>query len=163
MRIGILSDTHGNLITATAGVRALEQAGVEFFIHCGDVGSTEVLDLLAGHQSAFVFGNCDWDRRELERYANDIGIQCLANVGELELSGKRIAVTHGDDGKIYRRILDEQTCDYLFYGHTHIKADRREGRIRIINPGALHRATVKTVAVVDVNRDELSILDVKTK
>src|SRR4051812_31845483 len=100
MRLGILSDTHGNLTTAAAGVRALEEAGAEFFIHCGDVGSTEILDLLAGHPSAFVFGNTDWDRRSLQRYADDIGIQCLENLGKLEFAGKQIAVTHGDEARI---------------------------------------------------------------
>src|SRR5205085_6025996 len=67
MRLGILSDTHGNLATSAAGVRALLDAGAEYLIHCGDVGSTEILELLAGHPAVFVFGNTDWDRHPLQR------------------------------------------------------------------------------------------------
>ena len=46
-------------------------------------------------------------------------------------------------------LLAEQRHDYLFQGHSHIREDRTVGRVRIVNPGALHRARPKTVALVD--------------
>ena len=39
--------------------------------------------------------------------------------------------------RLVRRVLDEQEHDYLLVGHTHVKEDRRVGRVRMINPGAL--------------------------
>jgi len=127
-------------------------------IHCGDVGSETILDHLAGTPAAFVWGNNDFDRRGLQQYAEELGIQCLGNVGELELAGKRIAVLHGDDERTKQRLLAEQRFDYLLQGHTHIPADTRVGKTRCINPGALHRAREKTVAILDTEKDVLSFL-----
>jgi uncharacterized protein len=155
MLLGILSDTHDRVDAMAEGVRLLKEAGAEFYIHCGDVGSERVLDHLAGLPSAFVFGNTDWDRAGLRRYAPTIGVRCLEAFDTVELDGKRIAVTHGDDGPLIRRLLADQDHDYLLVGHSHIAGDERIGRIHIINPGALHRARVKTVALLDLSKDEL--------
>jgi uncharacterized protein len=159
VKIGILSDTHDRFETAMAAVRLLQQAGATYLIHCGDVGGTHMLDPLAGTPAAFVFGNNDFERDELRNYASLLGIKCLGNFGVLELAGKQIAVTHGDDHRLLNRLVrPEQPLDYLLTGHTHLKHDRRVGKIRLINPGALHRAAVKTVATLDLELDELTFL-----
>jgi uncharacterized protein len=156
--VGILSDTHDRIESATIGMDLLRTAGAEFYLHCGDVGGEQILDLLAGIPSALVWGNNDWDRRGLTRYAEILGIQVFQSFGELELGDKRFAITHGDDGRLVRQVLDGQKHDYLLVGHSHAKADQRYGRIRLINPGALHRAAQKSVAVLDTASDELKFL-----
>jgi len=161
MLIGILSDTHDRTEPMAAAVQLLHSRGAEYFIHCGDVGSPAVLDFLAGHKACFVWGNCDWDRLGLERYAKSIEIDCFGAFGELELDGKKIALIHGDDPVLKRRLLSEQQHDYLFQGHTHVAQDLRVGRMRIINPGALHRANPKTVALLDTAADLLEFLPIK--
>src|SRR5262249_51902701 len=153
MLLGILSDTHDRANAMAAAIRVLTAAGAEFFIHCGDVGGQEVLEQFAGLKAAFVWGNNDFDRHILAAYAQTIGAQCLDSFGGLEIAGKSIAVTHGDDPRLIKRILSEQRDDYLLIGHTHVKSDRREGRVRVINPGALHRAMPRTVATLDTLAD----------
>jgi hypothetical protein len=153
--IGLLSDTHGRLATATAAVRILIANGAQHLLHAGDVGGEDIIQLLAGIPAAFVWGNNDFDRASEAAFATHLGVNCLDDFGEVELDGKKIALTHGDDNKLVRRILDEQKHDYLITGHTHIRHDRRVGRIRCINPGALHRAGVKTVALLDTSSDSL--------
>ncbi len=160
MLIGILSDTHDRVAAAAAGVAALRAAGAEYYLHCGDVGGETVLDQLAGLPAAFVWGNTDWDRAVLQRYATDLGMQCFGVFGELELGGKQIAITHGDDTGAVRRVLDGQKHDYLLVGHSHVKADQRVGRVRVINPGALHRAKEKTVATLDTATDLLRFITI---
>jgi len=161
MIVGILSDTHGRADATAAAVNLLRERQAEFFIHCGDVGSEGVLDQLAGLPAAFVWGNTDWDRNGLQRYAQDLGITCLGSFGELALGGKRFAILHGDDEKTKMRVLAGQQHDYLLQGHTHVRQDRHVGTIRCINPGALHRAREKTVAVLDTAVDELSFVRVE--
>ena len=156
MIVGILGDTHGRVEAAEAAVAMLRKRSAEFLIHCGDVGSPLVFDQMAGIPGAFVFGNNDWNQRAMEQYASDLGIQCLGFTGELELDGKRFVVLHGDDTRLMRRLIEQQEHDYLLFGHTHVKAERREGRVRLINPGALHRAAVKTVATLDTRSDALT-------
>lgn len=160
--IGILSDTHGAGAAASAAVSLLRKHGAQLLIHCGDVGSESVLDALVFEgPSAFVWGNTDHDRAALRRYATSLKIQCFETFGELNCEGKTLAVTHGDDGRLVRRILAEQRHDYLLLGHTHVREDRRDGRVRVINPGALYRAAQKTVALLDVVSDELQFLTVR--
>jgi putative phosphoesterase len=158
MILGILSDTHDRHAAMTAGIKALKDAGAEFFIHCGDVGGELVLDQLAGLRAAFVWGNNDYERRTLAKYAQALGIQCLDVFGRLDLDGKSLAVTHGDDSRLLKRIFAEQRDDYLLLGHSHVKSDYRQGRIRVINPGALHRASPKTVATLDTSSDVLKFI-----
>jgi uncharacterized protein len=161
MIIGILSDTHDRAAAMTAGIETLKQAGATYFIHCGDIGQQRCIDLLAGLPSAFVFGNTDFDRASLSRYAASIDVPCYGNLASLELDGKKIAVIHGDDFRLKQKLIDEQQHDYLFQGHTHIKDDRRVGRMRLINPGALHRASEKTVATLDLAKSLLRFHVVK--
>jgi putative phosphoesterase len=156
--VGILSDTHDRVDGARAGIKLLREHGAEYFIHCGDVGSEQILDLLAGLPAAFVFGNTDWDQRGLQRYAHDRNITCLGRGGNLELGSKLFHIEHGDDPRTMRRALDGQTFDYLLQGHTHVQRDERVGKTRVINPGALHRAREKTVAVLDTEKDGLKFL-----
>ncbi len=159
MLIGILSDTHGRAQMTAAAVALLRERGAEFFVHCGDIGGEEVLDQLAGLPSVVVFGNTDWDRDDLARYAGTLGIGIGDPYAELELAGRRIAVLHGDDHALLQSLLTAQQHDYLFHGHTHVRNDQRVGRTRVINPGALHRARRKSVATLDLATDALTFLD----
>ena len=156
--VGILSDTHDRVDAARAAVKLLQEHGAEYFIHCGDVGSERILELLAGLPAAFVFGNCDWDQPGLQRSARGLNLTCLAAGGNLELAGKLFRVEHGDCPGTMRHALDAQTFDYLLHGHTHVQRDERLGKTRIINPGALHRARQKTVAVLDTETEALKFL-----
>jgi hypothetical protein len=158
--LGVLSDSHDRVATMAAALMLLKEAGAEFFIHCGDIGNQQCIDLLAGLPCAFVFGNTDVDRVRLARYAQSVDVPCYGNYADLTLDGKRIAVIHGDDPKLKQTILAAQEHDYLFQGHTHIRADEKIGRTRLINPGALQRATTKTVATLDLATDTLNYLTV---
>ena len=161
MLVGLLSDTHDRLDAMIAAMRVLRGAGAEYFLHAGDVGGEQILDVLGGDQAAFVWGNNDWDRSELARYAKSIGVHCLNDFGEIAIDGKLFAMTHGDDQARLKRIQKDQRHDYLITGHTHVRRDERVGRIRWINPGALYRAREKTVAVLDVGSDSLKFLTIE--
>ena len=160
MLIGILSDTHDKIGIARAAIKMLQSRGAEYFIHCGDVGGEAVLDQLAGLAAAFVWGNNDWDRDTLGRSAVRLGLRCCDTFGDLELGGKKFAVIHGDDTRLKRRLLEEQRHDYLLQGHTHVPRDERIGKVRVINPGALHRATPKTVAILDTESQALEFIEI---
>jgi putative phosphoesterase len=155
MLIGILSDTHDRVAPLIAALDLLRGREVEHYVHCGDVGGEAILDRLAGLPVTFIWGNNDWDVRSLEDYAAHLKIACAGRFADLTLGGKRFAVTHGDDGATKRKILDAQEFDYLLQGHTHVFTDQRIGRTRLINPGALHRANPRSVAVLDTDSDLL--------
>ncbi len=159
--IGILSDSHGHADAMAAAVRALQEAGAEYLIHCGDVGPAAMLDSLAGLPAAFVWGNTDWERDELLRYGEHLGLTSAGAMADLTLDGKRIAVIHGHDAALKRTLLEGQEYDYLFQGHTHVARAEVFGRTRIINPGALYRTPARSVATVELSTGRLRFLPVK--
>lgn len=165
MLLGLLSDSHDNLPTLRAGIALLRARGARVLLHLGDICDPNVLDEFAGLPEDgiavhFVFGNNDYDHAALRARAAHHGLTCHQHAGELLLADRRLALTHGDDHALMRQWLETQRLDYLFHGHTHRVADRREGKTRIINPGALHRATPKTVALLDLATDTLDLLSV---
>lgn len=156
MKLGLLSDTHGRYAIAERAARTLLLAGAQHLVHSGDVGDG-VLDALSLVKLpvAFVFGNTDYDRAVLRKHAELLGFTCLGESGTIDVGGKRIAVTHGDIARHVDDVIDAQSADVLVTGHTHVKHDLRAGKVRRINPGALHRAPIKTVALLDLDANVL--------
>jgi putative phosphoesterase len=157
MRIGILSDSHDQLERTRRAVDLLLTEGAEVLIHCGDLTSPPIVELLARATSYFVFGNCDYTL-PLARAAHDLGVNCLEDGGEIQLAGKRLAVTHGHLEDEVGQLLAGRP-DYLFTGHSHLVNAWDEGGVRRINPGALHRARIYTVGLLDLDSGELRTLE----
>jgi putative phosphoesterase len=156
MKIGLMSDTHGDVERTIRAARLLRVHHVGAVIHCGDIGSQRVLVELAGifeppHIPVYaVLGNMDHDE-----YIG-AGVELCDRLADLELGGKSIAVIHGDDYARLRQAIVGQQFDYIFTGHSHAREDHREGRTRIINPGAVTRASHPGVAVLDTSTDTLT-------
>lgn len=149
MLVGVMSDSHGDGEITAQAVALLKSRGCEALFHCGDVCSTSVLDALAGERAWFVWGNCDHAFMEWRPYVQSIGLAWPEAPVRVELAGRTILVAHG-----HERGFDEYSrrrgVDFLFFGHTHRYEQFRDGSVVCVNPGALHRARVKTVAVVNL-------------
>jgi putative phosphoesterase len=162
MKLGLLSDTHGHQSRTTAALRLLRDQGVNQLIHCGDIGSDLVLDLLLEQQETglpvtVVPGNVDeWDPGLL-RYGRSLGFD-LTLVARLHVASVSIAVHHGHHPDLMQSLTEENELDLLFTGHTHVARDETVGTVRVINPGAVYRAQVPSVAVL--NLDNTMQLDV---
>lgn len=159
MILGILSDSHGDAVRTERAFALLESHGARKFFHCGDICGEGVLDVMTGRDCTFVWGNCDRESALLTRYVKSIGLTPPKLPIRETHAGKTIAVYHGHERE-FDTFLNNPDCDYMFHGHTHRMDDRCVGRCRIINPGALYRAAVHTVALLDVVSDELRMLDV---
>lgn len=161
MRIGIISDTHDQSIRTGFAIQQLKSEGAEVLFHCGDLTEPDMVATCAVMPCYFVFGNNDLDAaREIQKAIDSIeDCVCLGWSGAVHLAGKRIAMAHGHLTADVRRMLDAQP-DYLFSGHSHIAADSQAGTTRRINPGALHRASKFSVALLDLATDVLKFLTV---
>ena len=161
MLIGILSDTHDQRSRTEAAVQILLAEGADVLFHCGDLIESTMVELIAVMPSYFVFGNNDiGDVDEIRSaIANASDAVCLEWGGEVQLAGKRIAMTHGHRGIEVQRLLANRP-DYFFSGHSHIAADSRKQTTRLINPGALHRAKRFSVALLDLEEDDLRFLEI---
>jgi putative phosphoesterase len=159
MLIGILSDTHDQVLRTRVAVAVLVARGAEALVHCGDLTGPDVVFECTGLPAYFVFGNCDYDRAGLSKAIEQIGATCLERGGLISLGGRRLGVTHGDSEQEIRRLALLEP-DYLFSGHTHQQSDIQRGPTRWINPGALHRAPSWTVVLLDLESNHALVLPI---
>ncbi|WP_372845826.1 metallophosphoesterase [Pontiella sp.] len=151
MKIGILSDTHGNLPATLGAVEAFRAAGVSAIFHCGDIGAFEVLEKLSVLRVPVhaVLGNVD-AYADAWRFAPDRqGINLHGTFGDIALAGYRIALLHGDDARRFDQAVASRDFDFVFSGHSHEFHDYAVGETRCINPGTAGRGTPCTCAVLD--------------
>jgi putative phosphoesterase len=149
MKIAIISDTHNQLARISKALELARARGAERILHCGDIDEAVAVHLFEGWRTDFVFGNCDWDGASLREAIAAVGATLHDRFGHVEIAGKNLAFTHGHEAGLLQDLVQSSTYDYLFHGHTHAARDDRVGPTRIINPGALHRAQVKTFVVLD--------------
>jgi putative phosphoesterase len=164
MKIGILSDTHGNLRATQRVARWMLEAGAEHLFHCGDIGGEEVLAELA-HLCApqnisvyAVLGNVDLPTSDWRFFPSHIGVEVVGRFGSKRLDGKQIAWLHGDDSQRLHRTLLSREYDFVFSGHSHLFHDRKEGKTRWINPGSAGRGNPNTALLLDLSTGELEKL-----
>ena len=160
MKVGVLSDSHDNEAAVVAAAGVFRARGIEALIHCGDVVSGSTLELLRGFRLWVCLGNND-SPRGLEAAVERIG-GAYAPVLDIEIGGKKFFVAHGDRPGALSAAFHAGAHDYVLYGHTHRRDDRREGRTRLVNPGALYRAAVYSVAVLDLETDGLEFVEITT-
>lgn len=150
MLLGIVSDTHGHIEHTQRAVRMLESLEVQQVLHCGDIGSTEIPPLFAAWPTHFVFGNVDYNEYDLRKAIQHAGLFCHERFGQLELAGRKVALLHSDDHKLFRKTIEHGKFDLVCYGHTHVARQESVGGTLVLNPGALYRAHRHTIATVDL-------------
>ena len=132
MKVGIMSDSHGNTMAIDA---ALRQAGrVDHWLHAGDcISDAEYLQLASDTAVTMVAGNCDWPGTSVPGEAL------------VELGGHRIFLTHGHTYGV-RYTTDmlaeaaaENGADIVVYGHTHVVDQTPGEAVFILNPGSVAR------------------------
>jgi uncharacterized protein len=166
MRIGILSDSHGRTILQATALDALVQRRIHALVHCGDLGSPDCLQQLSslGLPAYAVLGNVDHDAGDLTEIATGCGVLLGRKTIVIPLAaGRSAAATHGNDELLLRELIEGGRHAYVFHGHTHRVRDDHIGRVRVINPGALHNSRDPghpTVAVLDTLTDVLEVIDV---
>jgi putative phosphoesterase len=159
MLIAVISDTHDRASSVHIALEIMTQRGVELIVHCGDICAADTARLFPAH-THFVFGNCDYDRAEIERAIADRGATLHGAWGHLDLAGRSLAFTHGDDHSLLHELEQADTFDFLFHGHTHIAKEHRTGKTRVINPGALQRVARRTFILLELPSGEMESVEV---
>lgn len=158
MRLGIISDTHGHIELTRPAVRMLESLEVDTVLHCGDIGSIEVVELFNNWPTHFVFGNCDDSTAAFAAAIARAGQTCHEMFGDLEFEGVRVALLHSHDRRKFRETIDGGEYQLVCYGHTHVAAIDRHGETLVVNPGAIYRADPHSIAIVDLPAVEATIV-----
>jgi putative phosphoesterase len=151
MLAGVVGNTDGRADAMKMAADLLRECGAQLLIHCGDVGGRHVLDAMAEFDAVFVWGDADKDRMGLLRHAQRIGVACSGVLADFAIDDKRIAVIHGDDRKVFQRLVDEQQYDFVLYGHGHVGEDRVVGKTTLVHPGSLYGAPTRTAVLLDTD------------
>ena len=133
MKVGIVSDSHGNTNALDAMLQHPAAVNVEAWLFAGDIAmDAEYLEMVTDLPVIKVAGNNDWPMSRLE----DTVIA--------QLGGHRILLTHGHlygVGFSTQNLVlaaAEQVADIAIYGHTHV-ADVSIGEVTVLKPGRVAR------------------------
>ncbi len=158
MRLGIVSDIHGNLASLDAALALM--GPVDEVLCAGDLVSgfrfsNEVVARLREIGARVVLGNHDLDvlgphgERVRESPATDPALlRWLAEQPvrlDTRIGGRRLTMFHAAPEEpleyVYAesprmRLWRDLAADFVVYGHTHYALAHREGDVLVINPGS---------------------------
>ena len=148
--LGVLANSDGRAEIVQAAVDIFLSEGAELVLHCGDIGGRHVLDAIATNPGggAFVWGDRDHDRTGLMRHGMNLGLVCFGILGEFAHAEKKLAIVHGHEKPILKKLISEQQYDYILCGHEARTEDQTVGKTRILNPGPLY-GTARSALILD--------------
>jgi putative phosphoesterase len=158
MLIAVLSDSHSDFKNIELALARLRGSGVEHVFHCGDIDRPAAASMFADLPTTFVFGNVDSDFEGICQAIEQSGNRCCGRLCDVEVAGRKIAMQHGDDARSLRSLELSGRYDFLFYGHTHVAEQHSTGPTLVVNPGALHRARTKSLALIDLGAKSCEIV-----
>lgn len=172
MKIAAVSDTHSNFKNTRKAVEILNNYNLREVFHCGDWDSPQALDAFKGLNFPIqgVLGNCD---SYLENYKEKLVLSGKIYIQQspltLDLEGRQIAVTHGDNEFLLQELIESQKFDLVLTGHTHEAEVGKQGKTRIINPGPVlgygggpfRKKSTASLAVYDFDKDKTAIIEIK--
>lgn len=165
MLIGVMSDTHDDIVQTKKAVSRFNREGVELVLHAGDFVSPFMIDTLKELRAPLtgVFGNNDGDRRLLKRKSAGLpSMKIEGTFARIDAGGMRIALLHGNDRELLETLTVCGSLDLLVYGHTHRPEVRKNGSLLIVNPGEVygHLTGRSTVALVDTVKRSAEIVEI---
>ncbi|MBR3844844.1 MAG: YfcE family phosphodiesterase [Clostridia bacterium] len=143
MRILVVSDIHGDTLSAMNAIQDQPTANTILFLGDGIGAIDKLTDLYPNKTFYSVAGNCDF-----------ASVEPTTRV--MEFGGKRIMMTHGHEYHVKFGIENvvhsarRNQCDILLYGHTHIPETHYDKGLYVLNPGSLSRRNSNTYGIIDI-------------
>ncbi len=157
MRIGVLADSHDNLISLRKAINLFNKEKVEFVLHAGDfIAPFSVLELekLACPYQG-VFGNNDGEKVGLIKASKG---RIKEELLKIELGGKKIIVLHD----LKRSALSAENCDLVIFGHTHKPETVKQGGRFLFNPGECcgWLTNKSTIGIIELNDLSAQLIEI---
>ena len=163
MKIGVVSDTRDNREGFKLLLDKLLVGGARWLFHCGGLGAVEMVELLKPWQVYIVRGERERDWPIIEQALQKARLQSsLPTHMTVMLEAKRIGLCRGEDMTLVNQWAKSREFDYIFHGHTLRRRDERQGRTRIINPGALSgpRYQPRSGCLIDLATDDVKFVEI---
>jgi len=141
MKIGIISDTHDDLLSLKSAIKIFNETKVKYVIHAGDYVFPGVVKEFKHLNAKLVgvLGNNDGEKIGLSRNFQEIGGELHGEFCNLELENLKIAIYHGTSKEMTDAIISSQLYNLVIHGHTHKKRDEKIRDVLVLNPGCAHR------------------------
>lgn len=153
MKLAIISDTHDNFKAVDLVLDYLVSNEIELLISCGDVAKAEVLEYIRKKFNKTIYvvlGNADIDTENFQ----DKNAKIFKKIGLINVDGKKIFFIHKPAD-----IKNDDSYDYIFYGHTHRPDLKQKGKTLIVNPGNVAGLMYKgSFAVLDTKTGKLELI-----
>lgn len=176
--VAIISDIHGNLHALQAVIEDAEKRGINTFLNAGDLIGfgpfpSEVIEVTRSNNVISVVGNFDVEVLEnvkkeekeskiaLEFARTEVSGSCrtylssLPHCVELEISGKKVLLTHGSPESIdehlysdtsterFKTVAEDTKVDIIITGHSHEQYCKEVSKVFFVNPGSVGRPADK--------------------
>lgn len=161
MLLGLLSDTHDNRDRTRTALRLFEERGADALVHAGDLNTARLVPAFEGWRVWLARGNVDHPTRIRETIEGTDASIAYGVRHEIDAGDARVGVIHGDDEARLQGMVNAGAFDLVVHGHTHEFRDERVGDTRVVNPGAVHRASTPSVCLWDAGADELERLELE--
>ena len=144
MKIGIISDTHDDLLNTNKAIDIFSQNNVSMVIHVGDFVAPPVVTEFKrlskeGVRIIGVLGNNDGEKQGLKKVFEEINGELFRDIGKIEIDGLKFGIYHGTDVKKRQKMINSKKFDVCIFGHTHQKEiDIDNESTIILNPGTAH-------------------------
>jgi putative phosphoesterase len=162
MLVGIMSDTHDNLLAIDMAVHKLREKGVGIILHAGDIVAPFVVPILArsGAKVYAVYGNNDGERAGLHKKFKEIG-ELQGEVAVVDLGDKKAAVYHGNERAISEALICCGSYDIVALGHSHTPLIEKRGMTLVVNPGECcgYLSGKRSIAIVDTETMDAQIME----
>lgn len=156
--VGLVSDTHDALPLVEQAVAFFRDRAVHEVLHLGDITLPETVARFRGLPTRFVRGNNDVDPALREALRRE-GFPPLDVSWSGVVEGVRVGATHGHLRQAMAGL--QPRVQVLLHGHSHRRRAERVGGTLVVNPGALFRAHVKTVALLELPEMRVSFYEVR--
>tara|TARA_B100000212_G_scaffold209241_1_gene158008 strand:- start:46679 stop:47170 length:492 start_codon:yes stop_codon:yes gene_type:complete len=136
MLVGVVSDTHNNLVNIEKIITIFNQRQVDFVVHTGDITNAKSLERFLDLKCDLygVYGNNDTYEIGLEEVANKHDFKFQNPPLLLRKSDKEIAIFHEPD-EIEKFLIDKKSIDVVLHGHTHRHRQEIINNVLFFNPG----------------------------
>ena len=163
LKVGVVSDTRDNKDGLRLLLDKLLVGGARYLFHCGGLGGVDMLDVLKPWHLYLVRGERERDWQAVEAALQKARLQSsLPTSMTVTLAGKRIGLCRGEDMALVNQWAKSREFDYIFHGYTLRRRDERQGKTRIINPGALSgpRYQPRSGCLIDLASGEAKFVEI---
>jgi len=160
MKIGILADTHDNIVSIKKALNLFKERGIAFFIHAGDYVAPFSLDpyFELGFNFIGVFGNNDGEKMGLKEKSK-------GKIKEppywFNLSGKDFLIVH--ELNQIENLKASNLPPIVISGHTHKAEIKRANSTLFVNPGEAGGwlRGKATLAILELDKPTAEVIEIK--